>query len=577
MPSLSACKAGHDVQVTNFLYNPLTEFRMRIIKTFALSCVLLAELSASVLPSVVERFQTDDYAARQSARVELMAAFAESTAIRFDSEERGALENELLEQVVSDTIPLEGRLYLLRMLELYGTPVSAPTLALLAQDSDPILSEAAKRASRGIEGKIVRPELPLDYTTSLGRMSAYRSLLTTNPARALEVTRQTLADPDAIGRVRILTIAAHAEQEQISELVLPALLEGSEAEQLIAVVAINENELPGYESVVLQILPQAAGQLRNEVVACLGVIGGDESFAALYALYQTDPKNQDVQAALARVRAPSADDQALRGASKGSDAQARVAAVKLLALRNPAGATTLLNGLLQDGGNMNIEIRKAIYQALEQIGDIESVHILLDPKLILGEYKRDTQLSLKRLSLSLGIPDYLWAEVYQPTLVANDDSDYRAAILEILDGVACEGSVEYLKSILKDPSSPDYALAYRSLQRWPQGKDLYTADMWLLVYAADTASDADRQKAEAALKKILENKHPNFYQAQIDLLLRVGKSDLPVEFKHRVFAVYAEPQEHFNSWYHPSAKRLLQPAVAIPDVAEIAQEMINKL
>jgi hypothetical protein len=120
-------------------------------------------------------------------------------------------------------------------------------------------------------------------------------------------------------------------------------------------------------------------------------------------------------------------------------------------------------------------------------------------------------------------------------------------------------------------------LAYRSLQRWPQDKNLYAADMWLLIYSAEGATDADQSKAEAALKKLLDNKHPDFYPAQINLLLQVGVADLPMELKTYIYAVYTEPQEHFYSWYHPSAKRLLQPAVNLPDVAEAAQLMLNKL
>ncbi len=551
---------------------------MKIIHAFALSSALLTQLSASVLPSVVDRFKAENYTARQAARVELRWAFAESTTSQFDSPARSALESELLQYVVSDTIPLDGRLFMLRMLEVYGTDASAPTLGQLAQSADPIVSEAAQRAIRSIEGKpsITESEAAVSES-ALGRLIAYQDLLANDPARAIEVTGQILEDPEAIGRTRILAAAAYSDIEEIRADVLPVMLNGSEAEKLIAVAAINEKGLSSYEATVLALLPQSAGQLHIEVIACLGVIGSDDSFAVLYQRYEADPNNKTVQAALARMGAPSADIQAMRNAAKSAEVQARVAAVKLLALRNPEGATKLLNAQLQDAENLDAEVLKATYKTLEQIGDFESVRLMLNPKLMLGDYQRDTQRSLKRLSLSLGIPDDLWAEAYQPALAANESADYRAAILEILDGVACSGSVSYLKAILEDPSSPDYALAYRSLQRWPQNKNLYAADMWLLIYSAEGATDADQSKAEAALKKLLDNKHPDFYPAQINLLLQVGAADLPMELKTYIYAVYAEPQEHFYSWYHPSAKRLLQPAVNLPDVAEAAQLMLNKL
>jgi hypothetical protein len=236
-----------------------------------------------------------------------------------------------------------------------------------------------------------------------------------------------------------------------------------------------------------------------------------------------------------------------------------------------------LNDLLEQGAGIHADVLKAIYLTLEKIGDVETINLMLQPELLLGDSKKDTQRSLKRLSLSLGIPDYLWAEAFQPSLVANSGDAYRAAILEIIDAVACEGSVEYLKAILENSSSPDYALAYRSLQRWPQEKNLYAADMWIILYSADSATEADQQKAVSALQKLLKNRHPDYYPAQIDLLLEVGQSELPVEFKHALFGVYAEPGDHFYSWYFPQAKRFLMPAVDMPDVAEVAQQIIDKL
>jgi hypothetical protein len=99
----------------------------------------------------------------------------------------------------------------------------------------------------------------------------------------------------------------------------------------------------------------------------------------------------------------------------------------------------------------------------------------------------------------------------------------------------------------------------------------------LLIYAAETASEAEQAKAQAAITKLLQNRHPDFYPAQINLLLEVGKSDLPVEFKQSLFSVYAAPGDHFYAWYFPQAKHRLQPALQIPDVAEIAQQIINQL
>ena len=551
---------------------------MNLFKTFVFSCALLSQLSASVVPSVIERFQTEDYAARQSARVELMAAFSESTVTQFDSEARAALEQELLQHVQSDAIPMDGRLYLLRMLELYGTEAAAATLSQLAQSADPVLSEAAKRALLAVEGKATPLQTqPLDATTALARLDAYHGLLANDPARALEIASELLSAPEAVGRVRVLTAAARSNVPAVRDRVLPALLAGSDAEKLIAVAAIANHHVTNYEAALLDLLPTTTGPMHNETVACLGAVGSDASFAALFTLYEANPKNPVVQTALAEVAAPTADVQALKNAATAQDSQTQIAAIQLLALRNPEGGTQLLNTLLVDGAALDPSVLKAIYQTQEKIGDVNTVQLMLKPELILSEQKRDTQRSLKRLSLSLGIPEYLWAEAFQPSLVANPGADYRAAILEIIDSVACAGSVGYLQAILENPESPDYALAYRSLQRWPQEKNLYAAEMWIMLYTAEGASEADQKKAVAAIQKMLKNRHPDYYPRQINLLLEVGKADLPVELKHALFNVYAEPGDHFYAWYFHQAKRRLQPALEMPDVADIAQQIINKL
>lgn len=551
---------------------------MKIVSTLALSCVLFADLLASVLPSVATRMQSEDYAARQSARLDLMAAFSEATTPEFNSQARRELEQELLQYVISGDIPLAGRLFMLRALELFGTDLSVSTLRDLAQSSDSILSEAAKRTVRALEGDngMLAADAP-DYSNALGLLIAFDGLQKENPRRALEVAQQTLADPDAVGRTRILTSAAHSHDYKVRKAVLGELLKGSEAEQLIAVVAINVGGLAEYESAILALLPSVNGQLRNEVVACLGVIGSDDSFNALYALYEANPQDKSVQDAIARMKTPLADVQALSDAVNSNSVQSRVAAIKLLGLRNPEGGTALLNSLLQDAVSMDADVRKATYQTLETIGNTETVNLMLDSKLFLSDFKRDTQRSLKRLALSLGIPAALWTDSFKPALAANDTDAYRAAILEIFDAVACAESVDYLKAILKDPSSADYTTAYRVLQRWPEEKNLYAADIWLMLYEAEGASDADQAKAESAITKLLQNRHPDFYPAQINLLLEVGRMDLPVEFKQRLFSVYAEPGDHFYSWYFPQAKHRLQPALQIPDVAEVAQQIIDKL
>ena len=115
------------------------------------------------------------------------------------------------------------------------------------------------------------------------------------------------------------------------------------------------------------------------------------------------------------------------------DAEKRVFAVRLLALRNADEARTLShNGR---GGSVFDALRKG-WQALELLGELQSCTTLAGLLLQEDPLKRDVQRSLKRLCLNYGDPDRLWNEVFLPALGAASSDEIRQDLLAIADAVA---------------------------------------------------------------------------------------------------------------------------------------------
>ena len=132
--------------------NPLNlpEMKKTVLSLFA-ACAASLVFAVDV-PSVVNTLGGDDYAARMQARLDLKQAFAEATAPSAVAAERLALEADVIAQLGAEGLPLAGRLYLIRMLELFGTDAGADAAYALLGDSEPNVRDSARRALVAIPG-----------------------------------------------------------------------------------------------------------------------------------------------------------------------------------------------------------------------------------------------------------------------------------------------------------------------------------------------------------------------------------------------------------------------------------------
>lgn len=650
--------------------NPLNlpEMKKTILSLFA-ACAASFVFAVDV-PSVVSTLGGDDYQARMQARLDLKKAFAEATAPGAVAAEALSLEADVIAQLDAEGLPLSGRLYLIHMLELFGTDTgaaasyallgdddsnvrdsarralvaipgdkatgylhaaltrgleadraayidalatrgaadAAPAIAELLQASDPALqaasavalgklgndavlpallsarSSAAGEAKALIEIALLQIGVDAEIAYSLAvtgmsgviRAEAFKQLTASDAKRAKQVLEVVLAKLDLPGRVLFLQAALASESAPLREAVISHLPSASVNDQVVIATAIGEQGLAAYEAQLLALLPESDGILKACLIHALGNVGGDASFEPLYQAFSANAKDENAANALARLRAPAADQKALATVEHGSDNAARIASLKVLELRNTSGATALLNAIISEPADA--KLKEAAFKSLESIGNAESIQILLTIITSGGPQTKAAQRSLKRLSSNFGAPRYQWKELYHPAIESVGNDTGRQAIIQILDSVACEEMGAYLLTILLDRNSTLRPAAMSALQRWPQLEGLHDGGLWLALASAESATDQERTQAARSLKKILTHSSSEFYPAQADLLVKIVQAELPLEYKRDLLSVYEDPAKHFSAlWKRIEVTERLKAVENDPQVGDLIMAITSKL
>ena len=634
--------------------------------TLPLIALSAASLSAGTLPELVANLSSEDFELRQEARLDLRQKLADA-----GQKELAIYEVELLEYT-GEAYPMPARLWVVRMLELFGDRNSVNVLAGLLRDADIELRDCARRAlvanpdphaTLALEaaldtadigelpglldalayrgkapsvpaiarllkrGDLVVAEVQVAAAMALGkiggaearealldahgavadpvikaalerailnsspghetalalstngqddaiRMSAFHELLRADSVAARHLAEQALADTSMQGRASILRAVL---ESPIHGVMLSGISSLAQEDQLLALGAISDKRLSLYEDAVLELLADSSGELREAVVLTLGRIGSDTSFGPLYELYLADSDNEALAAALSRLRAPAADETLMRNARDGSDPDRQVAAFQLLALRNTPGAMELANEYASAGNPDNL--RKAAFSALEQIGNMESVRILLSVIVDQDGLMRDAQRSLKRRSNNMGIPEFQWESAYEPALTAASSDETRKGVLAILDGISCSKAAKYLGTLISS-DSPLRADALRSLSRWT---DISAGEIWLELAVADGADEATIASSLRGLQRVLTTESvAGDGKDKVDLAIRAIQQAPNAGFKMGIVECYlvedpeAEVDEAIFNWSsNRELRKRLPELLEDPDVGEALARVLD--
>jgi hypothetical protein len=177
--------------------------------------------------------------------------------------------------------------------------------------------------------------------------------------------------------------------------------------------------------------------------------------------------------------------------------------------------------------------------------------------------------SLKKLSASIGVPEYLWTDYYQPTLRSAPNDAMRIKVIEILDGVSSESPAAYLLDlVMKEP--PLRADAFKALSRWT---DISAGEVWLKIEAAPTASEADKSLAQNGLKRLLSSSRVTGAESdRVLLAVKAIRQISSVDFKRAVLSAFKGKQQ----WLTANQIGISFPdLLSDPNIAEQVQDLIE--
>ena len=347
----------------------------------------------------------------------------------------------------------------------------------------------------GLTDRKLAATLALSGQSPAIRTAAFAQLTTLDRKAATKVLQTALTDPATARRDVIIKAAISS---QLRDQVITQLATLPPADQTVALGAIADQRLTTTEADVLALLVSATEAQKAIIIRTLGFIGSDQSYAPLYALYLADNSDRTVSDALARLKAPSADKTLLQAARGTGPIEERVSALRLLVLRNTNGVTPLINQLAHPGHDP--AIRQAAFKAMEIVGDTKSVDQLLAIVLATDSLKRPAQGSLKKLSFSIAVPDYLWTNHYQPALAVAPSNEARQGVLEILDGISGPAAASYVESLILT-DHPLRADALTILNRW---SDISAGQVWLAL-AKKSSKKTDQTAAKNGLKRLISS------------------------------------------------------------------------
>lgn len=373
-------------------------------------------------------------------------------------------------------------------------------------------------------------------------------------------------DPNYPGRTLLFATVLRSNVDGLKVRLFNYLLDADQASQLTIVHLVGTLELVEQEALLLTLLETSEHDaMKHAVVEVLGKIGTDASYSAIYKEFLLDPKQTTYSQAIGELNAVALDEQAISDAFKGT-VDEKIAAIKVLKLRNVVGATKILNDMLHNLNSMEHSLAQEILSALEVLGDNRSIQLLLSSICQKGPYLKLAQKSLYRLSSRYGAAQNQWDDFYYPMLSGKNSATCQADIVDILAAVPCEGSLEYIAQILFDSNSALKKNAMRTMLRWPIEPNLQLCFLWLRLIESGVLSTQDTTRAYAQLEKSLLKRHHEFSLAQGKLLVAIAQSSIPLEARQELLSVYKDPKKHFYKGHLRARVAKLLQAVSADDL-----------
>jgi HEAT repeat protein len=397
------------------------------------------------------------------------------------------------------------------------------------------------------------------------RVNAFKALIDLDPKAAADLLKAVIADTEFPARVGMFALAMRSPTPDLREVLVGAIPSLTIADQIVLVAAISDSRASQYEPILLELLSTDSEPLRMAVIDALGWVGGNDSFAVMYEMVVEKPDNDLIADALSRLNAPLADKSLVTAVKNAEDSDSAIAALQIIAMRNSPGGTALVNSIARS--STDDALVSASFLAMEKIGDMESIKVLVDAVVAGGPNQRSAQRSLKRHSLNFGDPDLQWATVFEPAL-ENATTSQKEGLIQILDSVACDGSIKFLEANANEPELRSSII--KTLQRWTTYE---VASVWVNIASADGATEKDVSTAAKGLERTFSSNSMTgtFDDKAEAAAVAIRQTSIP-ELKKAVLAPF---QEDIRPRQMNKLKEVFKPLTSDPDVGDAITELIK--
>lgn len=355
-------------------------------------------------------------------------------------------------------------------LGLFGDDGSLGQLIKAAGQADPGLKPAMQSAAIRCAARLKSPEsarallaLWPDAANAAIRSDIFAALLARgDEAAAGEILAAVMAKPETPGAAAILHAAVISDRAPLSAAVVAALPKLPPRERLAVHSAFAGRGETRHEDDLLALAAELGGPERTTAVTYLASCGTEKSLPFLAKEAQGGPTAAAAALAVNRLKVEGLDQRLLDSAGKGSGEE-QLEAIRLLALRNPAGTEATLLQLAEPASPQGP--RDAAVAALQTVGGYDAALQLIRwvaevPAAAVKPY----QGAFRRLAPRISAADALWKEGFAPAYMAAAP-DKQTALLVLVPGIYSPGTalaiVEWIKA-----GRPDRGALIGQLLAW---------------------------------------------------------------------------------------------------------------
>jgi len=290
-------------------------------------------------------------------------------------------------------------------------------------------------------------ELAKNGGNSAVQVAAFRRSIALSSGKASKLFASLVSSSRQKTRSALLRAALLSGKSNVARAGLALIEESDPAQQAVIVASLGSiGPSRNSEKAILALGETENEALKLQVIEALGEVGGVSSLPWLMEALEL--RSRDLSGAAAHAIASLGDQRVDRklmaSAADGEDGD-RIAAINVLSYRNSDGAAALVNQIA--AGDASVAVREQAVEAMERIGDGDSLKVLVD--LIVGEegtLRKVAQKTLKRVSSRMGDPDTVWSAMREGFEAANGDGKAKNALLLVSDSAPTPGAIDFFRS-----------------------------------------------------------------------------------------------------------------------------------